>query len=382
MPTNHGSWRGENFRRPGFDRRGRCTTSIPTMPLPNPDTARRAWRRRLVACLTAVFTLPVWAQAAAADPVPGHATIADTAVSGYSSATFFMATAVNGVAVKDTSLELSLSASRGRGMFMRVRTTERAVPAGPVTLELKGLGASPAPIDGIVRSIFGQERPETTGTVKVVLEAGKTYWVKGELDPYRREVWLEDDRRREVPNSRVSAPVDPAMAAQMEGAAYTATNLRYEGDWISEAPSLDQGVIPVGSRLKVVEYGKDRARVLIDGKKMRMGIDHAPPDKETIRQFVARATTAQDPRPLVNGYPKEVRDAVYAGRVVKGMSKEQVLVALGRPRVEFVPDLSSKEWAYTVPSNETIYLMFDEGGVLREVDGSRKARGLLLHEAN
>jgi hypothetical protein len=314
-------------------------------------------------------------------PAAQQATIADTAVDEYSSGIFFMLTAVNGAPVKDTSLDLSLRASFGRGRVMLVRTTERAVPAGPVTLQLKALGASAAPIDGIVRSIFGKDRPETAGSVNVVLDAGKTYWVKGELDEYRREVWLEDGQRREVPNSRVSAPVDPALAARMDGAVYTATNLRYDGDWISEAPWLNQPLIPVGSRLKVVEYGKGRAQVLVDGKKMRMGIDHAPADMENIRQFVARATTAQDPRPALAAYPQAVRNAVHAGRVIKGMTKEQVLVSLGRPRVEMVPELSAAEWAYVVPDNEVIYLMFDEAGVLKELDGSRKARALLLHDA-
>lgn len=153
-------------------------------------------------------------------------------------------------------------------------------------------------------------------------------------------------------------------------------------DWISEAPWLNQGIIPAGSRLKVLDYGKDRARVLVDGQKMRMGIDYAPADKEDIRQFVARATSAQDPRPVIAGYAEPVRNAVRVGRVLKGMTKAQVLVSLGRPRVDFVPDLEQAEWAYQVPDNEVIYLQFDAAGVLSGLDGSRKAREMVLYGGN
>ena len=170
------------------------------------------------------------------------------------------------------------------------------------------------------------------------------------------------------------------MAATADGAAFTATNLRYEGDWISEVSWPNQAFVPVGSRLKVVDYGSNRVSVLVEGRKMRMGIDWTR-GKETIQQFVARATTNDDPRKTIAAYPEKVRDAIRAGRVIVGMTKDQVLYALGRPRVDFVPSLSMNEWKYEVPEQEEMFLVFDDIGALKEVDGSRRARKFVVYEA-
>jgi hypothetical protein len=149
--------------------------------------------------------------------------------------------------------------------------------------------------------------------------------------------------------------------------------LRYDGDWISDDPMVGLPFVPVGARMKVLEYRKDRAIVLIDGRKMRVGIDQQT--GETIQQFVARITSAEDPRPKIRAWPDDARAAIVAGRVIRGMSRDQVVTALGRPCLDLVRSLDFSEWSYRLQADGSeLFLIFDDSGRLTLVDGSRKAR--------
>jgi hypothetical protein len=56
-----------------------------------------------------------------------------------------------------------------------------------------------------------------------------------------------------VPGSKVTAPPNPELVKQMEGAVFTKTNLRYDDDWINEVSALHLPFVPAGSRIKVAE---------------------------------------------------------------------------------------------------------------------------------
>lgn len=334
-------------------------------------------RRQIVVIAAAAVALPVSAQNSPGAP----AVVADTADDGGpGGAAFFLVKAINGEEVTDTAMSRTFRASAGRGAYMVMKGAERPVPSGKVTLTLRGIEAHAAPINTLFKAIFSDGNPEVTGSVTVELAPGMRYRANGVLDGFKREIWLEDAAGVEVPGSKLATPPDPEMVRQMEGAAFAATNLRYEGDWISEVSWLQLPFVPVGSRIKVLDYGSNKASVLVDGRKMRMGIDWSR-GKETIEQFVARATVTEDPRKTIAAYPARVRTAIRSGRVFVGMTKEQVLYAVGRPRVDFVPLLSANEWKYQVPDQEEMFLVFDEAGALKEVDGSRKARKFIVFEA-
>jgi hypothetical protein len=337
-------------------------------------TARQLLRTLTLGLFSACLSIGSGAQAPSNPP----AIVADTAQGGgQSGGVFFMTTAVNGTALTETALSASLIASQGRGANMSVRVARRSVPSGPVTLTLQATEATAAPIQSILRSLFREGNREITGTVTVTLAAGQVYQAKGIIDAFRREIWLEDEHGDPVPGSKVAGLLDPELVKQMEGAGFTTTNLHYDGDWIGDSASLQLPFVPVGSRLKVVEWGKDRARILVDGRKMRIGMD-GDGDRESIRQLVARVTSPHDPRPDIAGYPDQVKNAIRAARVSLGMSREQVLQSLGRPRQALTPDLSAREWHYDVPDQGPAYLVFDDSGLLAALDASRPARALIL----
>lgn len=69
------------------------------------------------------------------------------------------------------------------------------------------------------------------------------------------------------------------------------------------------------------------------------------------------------------------------GAMLPGMSKEQVLMALGRPRLDLTASLDADEWPYPGVDNDEVCLVFGDGGVPKDVDGARKPRRALLHDA-
>lgn len=335
----------------------------------------------VVALLAAFGLVPAGAARAQATPTLPPVTVVDTAEGGGMGAgTFYMVVSVNGEATRTTALDETRRASAGRGAYIVTRPASRTVPAGPVTLGLRGVQTAIAPIDNLFRALFKGGDPVVEGAVSVDLRAGTSYRVTGAVDALRREVWIEDETGALVPGSKVTGAADPDMLKQMDGASYVGTNLRYSGDWINEVPYLGYGVVPIGSRIKVVEWGSNRATVLIDGRKMRVGVDFTR-DQETIQQLMTRITTADDPRQRLSHLPPRVRDAIAAARVLPGMTKEQVLMALGRPRLDMTASLDAAEWLYPGVDNDEVYLVFGEGGVLKDVDGARKSRRAVLFDA-
>ena len=289
--------------------------------------------------------------------------------------TFYVVEAIDGKEVPN-ALDRSRAASRNQGNRWSIVPFEREVPAGKTKLALRAIQASVMPAATIFRSVFMSGEPEVRGTAEFELKPGQMYRVNGHLDDFKREVWLEEEGGPIV-GSKISLSADPALVKAMEGASFVTTNLRYNGDWISDDPAVGLPIVPLGARIKVVEFRKDRAIVLIDGRKMRVGIDR--PSGETIQEFVARITSPDDPRPRLAALPDDPRAAVAAGRVLQGMSREQVVMALGRPRVDQVRSLEQTEWPYRIDSEDSeIFLIFGASGRLELVDGSRKARAAIF----
>jgi hypothetical protein len=75
----------------------------------------------------------------------------------------------------------------GQGFSMRIAMEEREVPAAESVLHIEGITYVAAP----VLSLFGGMY-SVSGEVTVNLEAGKEYFVKGELSELYSAVWLED----------------------------------------------------------------------------------------------------------------------------------------------------------------------------------------------
>ena len=117
-----------------------------------------------------------------------------------------------------------------------------------------------------------------------------------------------------------------AHAAPPEG--HLCCNMRTDGSWISDSNYAENGkrIIPYGTPVKATGYGRYRVKVLVDGKRQEIGNDYSR-DLEN-EEFARRYIVAEDPRAKAAGYPAKIREAIESARVTRGMTREQVLMAL------------------------------------------------------
>lgn len=285
---------------------------------------------------------------------------------GRSSGNFFALAEYDGKPVRN-AISASQLASRGRGSDLQVQYVERPVPAGKVKLKLVGRRLYAAPI----QEMFSNAPPTAEGVVEVELQAGKYYRVVGVLDSLRSEVWLEElESQKMVSGKIVGARSAEAKKAQAADMYYTCCNLHYDTDgWISDANWNTQPFVPAGTPIKVYEYGRNRAKAMIGEEPMWLGLDYGR-NKQTLQEFVSKIAVRTDPSARIAGYPEAVRSAIREGVIVRGMSKEQVLVALGYPRMDMTASLDAPRWLYTTLQDEVYAVVFSaEQGVVR-VDAS------------
>jgi len=277
---------------------------------------------------------------------------------------FFFLGEVDGVATEKNNLDESMRASRGRGARMRFVKVDRPVPSGRHRLKLIGRNVYAAPIESLFRS--GSDY-RVVGELDVDLRPNVLYRVNGVLQEYRQEVWLEEaESGVRVGSVIVNEPVEQARKKAMEGAAYSCCNLRYEGDWISDANAAGLPFIPAGTPIAIREYGRNRIHVLVDGYPMTIGHDYGR-KQETQEQFVAKLLTKGNPTEVINGLPPATQKAIRSGKVLPGMSKDQVIVSLGYPRTDLTPTLEAPTWKYSTADGYEYEVVWGQDGHLADV---------------
>lgn len=329
-------------------------------------------RRLLGVCLVAWagwLAQPAWAQA-------GEAVIVDKAEStGRSTGTFYVLEAVDGKALEGSAYLATARASRGRGPDMRIAPFERPIPAGRSTLTVR---LSTLHVMPIVALFSSSERLSLQGQLQVDLQAGVRYRLNGVQDHFRREIWLEEEASQKRLGDKLVFKFEPEGGAKaMEGAQFTCCNLHYDGDWISDANWATAPMIPAGARIKVLEVKSDRAHVLIEGRPFRIGQEYGQ-KLEKIQALLAKLLVSQDPRPIADAYPAAVKAALAQGKLRLGLSKPQVLMSMGPPRVDLTPSMDASAWTYFSFDEEPLQVRFGPDGLVDGFEGGDKVKALLV----
>jgi hypothetical protein len=119
--------------------------------------------------------------------------------------------------------------------------------------------------------------------------------------------------------------------------------------------------------------------VLINGRPMRIGIDFGR-ERETREQFVAKLIVPEDPRKRLVAYGPVMRTAIERGRIALGMTREQVLMALGYPRTDLTPSLQAIRWRYVTHQNDEYAIVWGEDERVRSVEAwPEGVQALVLH---
>ncbi len=158
---------------------------------------------------------------------------------------------------------------------------------------------------------------------------------------------------------------------------YLCCNMRTDGSWISDSNYMENGkrVIPAGTPMKVTGYGRQRVIVEIEGKEMKIGNDYSR--DLNLPTFARRYLVTEDPRKKIATYPPAIRKAIEHAQVMPGMTREQVLMAVGPPISSETPNLDGKVWRFWIGSFSEFQVVF-ENDVVKQIDTDPQTRNLVV----
>ncbi|MCX8004406.1 MAG: hypothetical protein N2688_05540 [Burkholderiaceae bacterium] len=137
-------------------------------------------------------------------------------------------------------------------------------------------------------------------------------------------------------------------------------------------------MLPAGLPIKVTGYGRYRVMVEIDGKPFRLGQDYGR--QEPLAAFARKFVVDRDPKPMIESWPAPVREAVKAGRIRAGMTKQQVLVAVGHPPAHATPNLEAPVWKHWYSTHGSYVIEFDDKGLVKDVKADPATRAMVFIE--
>lgn len=168
--------------------------------------------------------------------------------------------------------------------------------------------------------------------------------------------------------SLVMAPQAHAQSTSVTGqgqAGYTCCNFHYDGNRISDANWLIHPVIPAGTAARILGYGEHRVDVEIGGRAVALGLDYGR--RQNLREWAQRMIVPQNPKERIADWPSAAREAIDSGKIALGMSREQVIVALGYPPAHATPSMDAPRWKYWYDTHGTYDVVWDDAGRVRDV---------------
>jgi hypothetical protein len=132
---------------------------------------------------------------------------------------------------------------------------------------------------------------------------------------------------------------------------------------ITDALSTQGTLIPFGTRVEVRKVTRDTVTF--------EAVGHPPITLEytygakalSFDQYLGRLFVTEDPRLKLKKVPARQVKLVEKGTVAPGMSRDQVIMALGYPTADRTPSLEASSWTYSTGSSQALVVYFDGGRV-------------------
>ena len=158
-------------------------------------------------------------------------------------------------------------------------------------------------------------------------------------------------------------------------------NMRTYGDSISDINYDEQGtsIVAVGTPARITAYDFRFFNVDLAGKPQRIKNDYSR--NITLIDFAKRYVVTEDPKRKIASFPPAVGAAIVAGKVMPGMTREQVLMAIGYPVASENPSLDASVWRYWRDSWSEFQVNFDAQGLVKDVAGNAVALSRVLATA-
>jgi hypothetical protein len=174
---------------------------------------------------------------------------------------------------------------------------------------------------------------------------------------------------------RPSPPPGPLVSG------FLCCNMRTYGDSISDINYDEQGtrIVAVGTPARITAYDFRWFNLDLAGKPQRIKNDYSR--NIPLPAFARRYVVTEDPKQKMAAFPPAVRDAILAGKVMPGMTREQVLMAIAYPVASENPSLDAPVWRYWRDSWSEFQVQFDEKGIVKAVVGDPVALSRVLAAA-
>lgn len=158
---------------------------------------------------------------------------------------------------------------------------------------------------------------------------------------------------------------------------YLCCNFFNDGSWVNDINyrSERHKLIPAGTPVKVLGFGRWRLNVEIDGKKLDIGNDYSR--TIPLEEWARRIVVPEDPTKALDGAPRKIQEAVRDAKLLPGMTRAQVLLAVGWPPLSYNKDLEAPAWEYWVTRSYVVQVVWDEKGRVERIFGSPEARALV-----
>ncbi len=174
--------------------------------------------------------------------------------------------------------------------------------------------------------------------------------------------------------------VTATAQAQPKPEGFLCCNLRSDGRWISDSNYLESGkfVIPLGTPAKVTDYARYRVSIKLPDGTQTLGNDYSR--ELAMPEFARRYVVPEDPQLRLRSFPKKVQDAITSMRVTRGMTREQVLMAIGYPISSETPHLDAKVWKYWLWTFSPYDVYFDDRGSVTDIQTDPETRQRVVME--
>ncbi len=153
---------------------------------------------------------------------------------------------------------------------------------------------------------------------------------------------------------------------------YLCCNMRTDGSWISDINYMESGkrVVPFGTPVKFVGFGRYRVNIEIDGKRQSIGNDYSR--ELAMEEFAKRYIVKENPRTKIATAPAAIRKAIESSRVTRGMTREQVIIAIGYPITSENPQLDTQSWKFWLWSFSPFEVYFGDDDRVTKVTGDEE----------
>jgi hypothetical protein len=142
---------------------------------------------------------------------------------------------------------------------------------------------------------------------------------------------------------------------------YTCCNLRPYYSAVSSGNMLGGSILPAGTAVSLEHVKRGRYYGYVGDDYVTLSDDS--PRAEGDSPWIGQVVVQTDPKIEYRTWSPQVQNAVLSAKVIPGMTKAQVLMALSYPPRDITKEMSGKTWRYwTAQEDQIVDINFDADG--------------------